>query len=383
MKEIQTFNFQGKNVLVRCDFNVSIKNETPLDYFRVNATIPTINYLIENKARVILMSHLECDGKTYSLKCLVPELEKLLNKKVSFITDYLETDSRKKIEESVKPGEVALLENLRFHGEEKNNNDAFAQRLSKLGDIFVNDAFSVCHREHASIVSLPKYLPSTAGFLLEKEIKTFSVLFNNPERPFVIIIGGSKVRLKTEAVIGAVNIADFVLIGSKIGEVILSQRGVMANRQVPSIKALEEVILESKIINPVDGVFLSKDNEDGLRMGSIESLGRNEDILDVGPKTVKEFKKIIKKAKMILWGGPIGMYEDERFERGTREIAQAIMDNKSSFNVAGGGETVSFIRKFKLEKGFNFLSTGGSAMLSLLNKKDLPGIVALNNNHGN
>jgi len=383
MKEIQTFDFQGKNVLVRCDFNVSIKDEKVLDDFRIRSTIPTINYLIENRARVILMSHLECDGKTYSLKCLIPELEKLLNKKVFLITDYLETDSRKKIEKIVKPGEIALLENLRFHGEEKNNNDAFAQRLSKLGDIFVNDAFSACHREHASIVGLPKYLPSTAGFLLEKEMKTFSVLFSNPERPFVIIIGGAKVRSKTEAVLGAVEIADSVLIGSKISEVILSQKGVIANRKILNVKALEEVISDNKIINPIDGVFLARDKESGPRTGPIESFGRNEDILDIGPKTIEKFKEIIEKANMILWSGPIGVYEDKRFEEGTREIAQAIVDNKSSFNVAGGGDTVSFIRKFKLEKGFNFLSTGGSAMLSLLNKKDLPGIVALNNNHGN
>ena len=383
MKEIQTFDFQDKNALVRCDFNVSIKDEKVLDYFRVSSTIPTINYLIESNARVILMSHLECDGKTYSLKCLIPELEKLLNKKVFFITDYLETDSRSKIEEMVKPGEVALLENLRFHGGEKSNNDAFAQRLSKLGDIFVNDAFSTCHREHASIVSLPKYLPSTAGFLLEKEIKTFSVLFNNPERPFVIIIGGAKARSKAGAILGAVDIADSVLIGSKIEEVILSQKGVITNRKIPKINDLEQVISNDKIINPIDGVFLTRDDDDSLRTGPIESFGRNEDILDIGPKTIEKFKKIIKKANMILWSGPIGMYEDKRFEAGTREIAQAIVDNKSSFNVAGGGETISFIRKFKLEKGFNFLSTGGSAMLSLLSKKDLPGIVALNNDYGN
>ena len=267
MKEIQTFDFQGKNALVRCDFNVSIKNEKVLDYFRVKSTIPTINYLIENNARVILMSHLERNGKTYSLKCLIPELEKLLNKKVFFVTDYLETDSRSKIEEIAKPGDVVLLENLRFHGEEKSNNDAFAQRLSKLGDIFVNDAFSTCHREHASIVSLPKYLPSTAGFLLEKEMKTFSVLFSDPERPFVIIVGGAKARSTAGAVLGAVDIADSVLIGSKIGEVILSQKGVIANRKIPKVMNLEEAISSDKIINPIDGVFLARDNENGFRIG--------------------------------------------------------------------------------------------------------------------
>ena len=383
MEEIQTFDFQDKNALVRCDFNVSIENEKVSDYFRIKSTMPTINYLIENNARVILMSHLEWEGKTYSLKCLIPELEKLLNRKVFFVTDYLETDSRSKIEEITKPGDVILLENLRFHGEEKSNNDAFAQRLSKLGDIFVNDAFSTCHREHASIVSLPKYLPSTGGFLLEKEMKTFSVLFSDPERPFVIIIGGAKARPKTGAVLGSVDVADSVLIGSKIGEVILSQKGVITNRKVPKVMNLEGVISNNKIINPIDGVFLDRDKKNGLRTGPIESLGRNEDILDIGPKTIEKFKEIIEKASMILWSGPIGMYEDKRFEKGTREIAQAIVDNKSSFNVAGGGETVSFIRKFNLEKGFNFLSTGGSAMLSLLNKEDLPGIVALNNNHGN
>jgi len=380
MKKIQDFNFQGKNVLVRCDFNVPLTGEKILDNFRIKSTIPTINYLIENSARVILMSHLESKGKVYSLKCLIPELERLLNKKIFFVTDYLSNEARRKIEESVRFGEIVLLENLRFHGEEKSNNNAFAQRLSKLGDIFVNDAFSVCHREHASIVSLPKYLPSTAGFLLEKELETFSILFDNPKRPFVVIIGGAKIKSKTEAVIGGVDIADSVLIGSKIGEVILSQKGVLKNREVPKVKALESVILDSKIINPIDGVFLTKND---VRTDSINSLGRNEEVLDVGPKTIEKFKEIIKKANTILWSGPIGMYEKERFENGTKEIAQAIIDNKDSFNVAGGGETVSFIKKVKLEKGFNFLSTGGSAMLNLLNKKELPGVIALNNKYGN
>ena len=380
MKKIQDFNFQGKNVLVRCDFNVPLTGEKILDNFRIKSTIPTIKYLTENNARVILMSHLECRGKVYSLKCLIPELERLLNKKIFFVTDYLSKDARKKIEENVKLGGVVLLENLRFHGEEKNNDSVFAQRLSKLGDIFINDAFSVCHREHASIVSLPKYLPSTAGFLLEKELETFSILFSNPKRPFVIIIGGAKIKSKTEAVVGAVGVADVVLIGSKIGEVILAQKGVLKNREVSRVKALESVILDSKIINPVDGVFLSRNN---VRTGPIDSLEVNENVLDIGPKTIKEFKEIIKKANTILWGGSIGVHEEERFENGTREIAQAIIDNKDSFNVAGGGETVSFIKKFKLEKGFNFLSTGGSAMLNLLNKKELLGVIALNNKYGN
>ena len=380
MKKIQDFNFQGKNVLVRCDFNVPLTGEKILDNFRIKSTIPTIKYLTENNARVILMSHLECRGKVYSLKCLIPELERLLNKKIFFVTDYLSKDARKKIEKSVKLGGVVLLENLRFHGEEKNNDSVFAQRLSKLGDIFINDAFSVCHREHASIVSLPKYLPSTAGFLLEKELETFSILFKNPKRPFVIIIGGAKIKSKTEAVVGAVDVADIVLIGSKIGEVILAQKGVLKNREVPRVKTLEPVILDSKIINPVDGIFLSKNN---VRTGPIDSLEVNENVLDIGPKTIKEFKEIIKKANTILWGGSIGVHEEERFENGTREIAQAIIDNKDSFNVAGGGETVSFIKKFKLEKGFNFLSTGGSAMLNLLNKKELLGVIALNNKYGN
>ena len=244
MKEIQAFNLQGKNVLVRCDFNVPLAEENILDDFRIRAAIPTINYLIENKARVILMSHLESNGKVYSLKYLIPELEKLLDKKISFVTDYLKNDSRKKIEETVELGGVVLLENLRFHGEEKKNDDSFAQKLSKLGDIFINDAFSVCHREHASIISLPKYLPSTKGFLLEKELKIFSVLFNNPERPFVVIVGGSKIKSKTEAVLNAMNVADSVLVGSKVGEVILSYEGIIKNRKVPTVKALKEVVLK-------------------------------------------------------------------------------------------------------------------------------------------
>jgi len=381
--EIQDFNFRNKNVLVRCDFNVPVSGDIVLDDFRIRVAVPTIEYLVKNEARVILMSHFEDKGKVRGLKFLVPVLEKLLGKTIFFVEDYLETDAREKIEKIAGYGEIVLLENLRFHGGEKKNDEAFALKLSKLGDAFINDAFSVSHRKHASVVGVPKFLPSFKGFLLEKELNAFSVLLNNPERPFVTIIGGNKITAKTEAVVGAVNLSDFVLIGSKIGEIILHQKGVLKNRNIPNVKSLDSVISNDKIINPVDGVFLSSNGRGKTRIASIKDLGENENILDIGPLTINKFKNVVSQAKIILWSGVLGMCEDERFERGTKEIAKAITNNASSFNVVGGGDTVFFIRKYNLEKGFNLLSTGGSAMLSLLNGKDLPGVVALNNNYGN
>jgi len=379
MKKLQDFNFKGKNVLVRCDFNVPLSSQGQvLDDFRIKAALPTIEYLIERKAKVILMSHLERRDEAISLKQIMPKLEELLGKKIKFLVNYFEKDAKREIEK-VKLGEVILLENLRFHREEKENNKPFAKKISKLGDFFVNEAFSVCHRSHASLVSIPEYLPKAAGILLEKEIKVLSQLLKKFNRPFVAIIGGIKISSKIKTILNILKIADHLLLGSKMGEVILAEKEILIGRRLPKEKLVQELNLtDPKVHLPLDGVMALRDVKEGsLRKAGLGTLRIKEEVFDIGPETIKIFKEMIKTAKTILWNGPLGMFEDKRFELGTKEIADSIVGNYSAFKVAGGGETILAIRKFKLEEKFDFLSSGGGAMLQFLAGEKLPGIEAL------
>ncbi|MCP6718975.1 MAG: phosphoglycerate kinase [Patescibacteria group bacterium] len=379
MKKLESFDFKGKNVLVRCDFNVPISNEGQiLDNFRIKMALPTIEYLVKEKARVILMSHLETKTKKPSLKYVVPELEKLLGQKIELFPNYLGKNARKKIGD-IEQGRIILLENLRFNEGEKNNDKEFAKTISSLGDIFVNEAFSVCHRNHASIVSIPKYLPSTTGMLFEKEVKVLSKVSKKPNRPFVIIIGGIKTREKIRPILNILKMADHLLLGSKIGEAIFSEKGILIGRDFPQEKLINELDLTNhKIHLPVDGIISLEGVKEGyLRKGGIDGLRKKEEVFDIGPETIRVFKKIIKDAKTILWNGPLGIYEDEKFEMGTKEIANSIVENYSAFKVAGGGDTVSAIKKYNLINKFDFLSIAGSAMLQFLAGEKMPGIQAL------
>ncbi len=384
MKKLKDFNFHGKNVLVRCDFNVPLNSKKEvIDDFRIKSILPTVKYLIQKKARVILMSHFEKRGHKFSLKPVVPILEDLLSQEVLFVTDYLDRDSRPNINGKSNFGDVVLLENLRFHKGEKENDELFIKALVRLGDFFVNDAFSVCHRKHASVVGVPNYLPSAAGILLEKELKTFSYLLEKPERPFVFIVGGVKLQSKIGALLHAINLADFILVGSKIEEFILSHQGVLKNRDFSGVTFSQKANFNHpKIIHPLDGVLVSKDNSKIQRKDLISKLTENEDILDIGPQAINSFKKTIKEAKTVVWSGTLGKHEDPDFDQGTKEIAKAII-NSSCFSVIGGGETIEFVRKFSLEDGFDFLSTGGGAMLNFLAQEELPGIKALKDKYGN
>ena len=310
MKLIQDFDVKGKRVLVRCDFNAPLDEKGEIeDDFRIKQALPTIEYLIKKGAKVILMSHL-ADNRS-----LVP--------------------IRKRLEQYLGKKEFVLLENLRRDSREEENDDNFAKELAKLADIYINDAFGTCHRAHASIVGVPKYLPSGAGFLLEREIKVLSKVLENPERPLVAIIGGAKIESKAKVIDKFFKIADQVLIGGKIAEAVS--------------------IISEKVHLPVD-------YKDGL---------------DIGPKTIKIFSEIIKKAKTILWAGPLGKFEDSAYEQGTKQVAKLIVKNKKAFKIAGGGDTLFALAKFGLRDKFDHVSTGGGAMLAFLGGEELPGLKAL------
>lgn len=343
MKTLRDFDVKNKRVLLRCDFNVPLDSKgNILDDFRIQKTIPTIEYLIRKRAKTILMSHLgRPGGKVIGELRMDRVQEKLmeyLDVSLTKAPDCIGKEIEEWIEKEMMPGEVLLLENLRFHKEEKQGDLDFAEKLAKLGDFYVNDAFATCHRAHASIVGIPKFLPAGAGLLLEKEIENLEKIIKNPQQPLVAIFGGREADFKALNKIS--QIASWVLIGGLI------QREI----EEKNIK-LE---CPEKIIKPQDSI----DGE------------------DVGPKTIEIFKEKIFQAKTIFWSGPFGMIEKKRFSKGTEEIAKAVVES-GSFSVAGGGETIDFIRDLGLGEKFSHLSTGGSAMLEFLSGEKLPGIEAL------
>jgi len=350
MKVLKDLDLRQKRVLVRCDFNVPLSQQRGiiLDDFRIRKTIPTIKYLKEKRAKIILMSHLgrpaeikneKLKIKKFSLKPIAQRLEKLLGRKVKFLDDCIGEKVEKEVNE-MKGGEIIFLENLRFHKEEKNNDKNFTKKLAELGNIFINNAFSACHRNHASIVGIPKYLPSGAGFLLEKEVKILSQIIKNPKRPLVVIVSGSKIKDKAKMVERFSKIADFLLVGNLI------TGGIRAKK--------------IRIKYP-ERVFLTIDN--------IKNC-------DIGKGTIKVFKEKISEAKTVFWAGPLGKIEEKKYQKGTKEIALAIIKS-GSFSVIGGGDTVEFINKIGLIKRFNHVSTGGGAMLAFLSGEKLPGLKAL------
>lgn len=343
MKTLKDFNFKNKRVLVRCDFNVPLSPKGDvLDDFRIKKTIPTIEYLIEKKAKVILMSHLGRPGgkivDSLRLDKVQEKLIEYLDLSVVKAKDCIGKEIENWIEKEMRPGEVLLLENLRFHKEEKEANLNFAKKLAKLADIYINDAFASCHRAHASIVGLPKFLPSGVGFLLEKEIESLNKIIKNPRKPLISIFGGDDPDF--EFINKISKIVNWVLIGGLIEKQIKEK----------NIK----LKYPEKIIKPVDGV----------------------DSTDIGPKTIELFKEKIFQAKTIFWSGPLGKIETARFQKGTKEVAEAIIES-GAFSVVGGGETVDFINDLGWSEKFSHLSTGGSAMLAFLAGEKLPGIEAL------
>lgn len=343
MKVLSGFDFEKKRVLMRCDFDVPLDRKgNILDDFRIEQIIPTIEYVMKKDAKLILMGHLKgFGGEIMKLTPVQERLMEYLDISVSKSQDCI----GRKIEDRVfrmLPGEILLLENLRFHEEEKKNDQEFARSLARLGDIYINEAFATCHRTHASIVSVPRYLPSGAGLVLEQEIKMLSQIRENPARPLVAIMGGTiKEKREFMFIERMSEIADFVLVGGLI------QRAI--EKENFSFK------YPQKIIMPIQG-----DVSD----------------FDLGPKTVKIFQEKISQAKTIFWSGPLGKIEEEEFAQGTREVAKCVVE-ASAFKVAGGGQTIQFLKENNFASKFDHLSTGGGAALAFLAGEKLPGIEAL------
>lgn len=379
---LNDYNFFNKKVLVRCDFNVAIEKGKVVDDFKIKRAVQTINYLKENGAKIILISHLEKESffDKATLKPVVFVLENLLNDKIFFSGKCVGRKTRKMVD-NLKPGQVLLLENLRNNKGEKQNSEKFAKEVSVLADVFIQEAFSCCHRNHASIVSMPKFLPHFIGFECEREINVLSSLIENPERPLVVLIGGAKIEAKLSMLRRFLPLADHLLFGGKIANVLLAVKGITVERSLPN-KETEEILsninlTDQKIHLPLDVLAYWDDGHNITRQTSPGKVRKDEEIFDIGESTIENFSEILKTAKTIFWSGDLGMVENSKFKKGTLEVAKAISENKGALRVIGGGDTVAFIRSLGMENDFSFLSVGGSAMLEFIANNTLPGIEAL------
>ena len=392
---ITDLDVTSKRVIVRVDFNVPMsKSEVGkiTDNARILAALPTINYLIENKAKVILLSHLGRPKgeakKEFSLEPVAKELSRLLNKEVKFLqSDLVVDDNVKNKVLNLQDGEVALLENTRFRPEETKNIDNFSKELSSLGDIYINDAFGTSHRAHCSNVGLCKFLPSAVGFLVEKEISIMGKALSNPERPFVAILGGAKVSDKITVIENLIEKVDSIIIGGGMAFTFLKSLGYSVGKslleedKIDLAKDLYEKA-KSKNVNmllPVD-VVVSKEfsNDSDFKTVTIDSIEEDYMGLDIGYKTVELFSDEIKKAKTVVWNGPMGVFEMPNFAKGTFEIAKAIAET-DSISIIGGGDSASAAEKSGFKDKITHISTGGGASLEFLEGKILPGINAIDN----
>jgi len=391
MNNLRNISVKGRKVLVRCDFNsVPVSPDNPGSDFKIKKVIPTLTHLREGGAKIIVISHLgrpKNREQELSMRPVAKRLWELLGGNVKFVNDTIGKGVEKEIN-AMKEGDMVVLENLRFYKEEKENDEKFARELAKLADIFVQDGFGVCHRVQASVVGIPKFIPSYPGLLLEEEIRVLSDVLVNPEKPLVSIIGGAKILTKTRVIERLTDKSDYVLLGGKIANSILVAKGIcikdlMSNEEEDLREVAKGINLTSpKLHLPIDGVMaLSNFEEEYSRVGAVGTVRREEGIYDVGPETIEKFKLILSEAKTIIWNGPLGFFEKKPFDKGTNKIAKMIGQiNSQVFSVVGGGETVEAIQNLKIENQFDFISTGGGAMLDFIAGKDLPGIVALEEN---
>jgi 3-phosphoglycerate kinase len=384
-KTIRDFDLKEKRVLVRADFNVDFDEKGEIfDDYKIEKTLPTINYLLEKKAKIILMSHLgKPDGKPkakYSLKPIARRLEEHLKKPVKFLPDCRGFRVERAVK-AIKPGEIILLENVRFHLQEEKNDSNFAREIAKLGEIYINDAFGCAHRGHATTSAITKFLPSGMGFLMEEEIKTLSHALEKKLPPLVAIVGGVKIETKLKLIENLLKEAAHLILGGKIAYEILAAKGLCLTGYIPGeeiVKTLERIDMTCpKLHLPIDGAFLLKNGSGGyFRTAALAQLRKEETFFDIGPETASIFGEVIKTAKTVIWNGPMGKFEDERFAKGSLAIADAIIRSRA-FSIVGGGDTCTFLRKYNLLKEFDFVSTGGGAMLTFLEREKLPALEAL------
>ena len=393
MKSINQIDFSEKKAFVRVDFNVPFDDAGQIsDNSRIVAALPTIKYILSSGGSCILASHLgRPKGKTkdLSLLKLVPELEKLLSTKVLFSDDCIGEKTESQCSD-LKPGEVILLENLRFYKEETNADESFAKKLSNLAEIYVNDAYGTTHREHASTATMAKFFDiKSPGILLENEITSLKKLMDDPTGPVTAIIGGAKVSSKISVIANMLDVVDNLIIGGGMAYTFIKNNGGAIGDSIfekDKLNDCSEIIslAEQKNVNvflPEDVVASNEFSNEGLKKAiNIYNIPKGWQGLDIGPLTISKFEKIVTESKTILWNGPMGVFEMPAFEQGTLAIAKSVAKATSNgaFSLIGGGDSVAAIKKFNLQNEVSFISTGGGAMLESLEGKILPGIKALN-----
>jgi len=377
-----------KKVLMRVDFNVPRNEDGDIvDDTKMRAAFPTIEYILRNNARLILMSHLGRPkgrvNEKYSLKKVADHLNGLINATVKMADDCIGPGVEKAVQD-LKPGEILLLENVRFHPEEEKNDKDFSRELAKSGDVFVNDAFGSAHRAHSSTAGVAEYLPACAGFLMEREVNMLRSVLEHPQNPRVAILGGAKVSDKIKLVDNLLDKMDFLLLGGGIANTFLKAKGNNIGTSIYDENFLMDAnrLLDKadqknvQILLPVD-VIVAEEISSGARgmLVKVDKIPDNMMIVDIGPETVESFKPVIQNARTIVWNGPLGVNEFKQFAAGTEQTARAVAKS-SAVSVIGGGESVAVIHKMGLENEITHISTGGGATLEFLEGKQLPGVVA-------
>ncbi|MDO4745493.1 MAG: phosphoglycerate kinase [Bacillota bacterium] len=389
-KTVRDIEVSGKKVLVRCDFNVPMKDGEITDDIRITSALPTIKYLVENGAKVILMSHMgrpKGEAKPeYSLKPVADRLSQLLAKDVVFATsDVVVDDSVKAAAEALEEGQVMLLENVRYRKEETKNEEPFTGQLASLGEIFVNDAFGTAHRAHCSTAGLAEYMPSVSGFLIEKEVKFLGDALENPERPFVAIMGGAKVGDKIPVIENLLKKVDCLIVGGGMSYTFFKAMGYEIGTSIldeESLGLASELMQKAeqagvKLLLPVDTVCAKEFSNDSEKaVFDRDKIPADMMGMDIGPKTIDLYKEAIADAKTVVWNGPCGVFEMSNFAEGTKSIAKALADS-DAVTIIGGGDSAAAVEQFGYAGEMTHISTGGGASLEFLEGKALPGIECL------
>ncbi len=393
MLNIENYDFSNKKVIVRVDFNVPLDDNFKItDDTRIRAAIPTIQKILEKGGSVILMSHLgrpKGFDKKFSLQHIIPRLSELLNRPVKFAADCIGEETKKEVA-NLQTGEVLVLENLRFHEEEKKGDAEFAKQLANLADVWVNDAFGTAHRAHGSTAVIAQYFPHDKmfGYVIENELKSVDKVLHNAKKPFTAIMGGSKVSSKITIIENLLGKVDNLIIGGGMTYTFVKAAGGNIGNSIHEDEYLNlanELVTKAK--EKGTKLYLATDalaadnfsNDANTKLVDVNNIPDNWEGLDIGEESIKCFKEVIANSKTILWNGPVGVFEMETFEKGTKAVAEAVVEatKKGAFSLIGGGDSVAAINKYNMADKVSYVSTGGGALLEYIEGKDLPGISAI------